>query len=336
MPHVCSRTAPIIPAASRSLVQAGPGEFTTTNGEALKHWPTQKQAPFRPKEGSRDLAPFEGQSAYTSDFVPKAGDRSKAVMPVSTLKQNGGPVESTTTMRGAFLGTAGERAEARRPVVQRAIPATFEGMTTMKQDFAGHAGERPAAVRPRNDHRAQGPFDGRTQYVDSYPAHAIAPRAQAPRDPYCPNGAPFEGTTTMQTDFVPQGHGKRDAIRPVERRRDSAPGEYTTNYNDTMKQWTVAREAPRVLKGTLRPQGEFQGTTEMRDMFTPKANTRSAPIVPLAVLAPSGPFHGETSYKNSFHAPPPPCAVLRMPRTLWQECACTDTAHPHSHGQQVA
>ena len=77
--------------------------------------------------------PFEGESSYQREFVPRQGERysgeDRALPPAPKL-----PFEGDTTYKAEYIPKRGERAEqaAEQPVVPR-IP--FQGQTSYTADY---------------------------------------------------------------------------------------------------------------------------------------------------------------------------------------------------------
>lgn len=326
--HPHARRSLILPPTTKQ--PSGVMDCTTSNQDALQVWPLERHQ-RRAEPERKPPGPFDGDTSYTLDYPARAVERTQPIKPSSTL-QKLGPFEANTTMRDAFIGTTAPRAVPFRPEEQRRSLGAFDGTTVSKQDYVAHAGTREAPFRPKDAPRSLGPFEGRTDNADSYPQHAIAPRQATAKAPYQPNKSPFQGTSTTQTDFVPKDYARRDLIVQAPPATTSGPGDYNTTYGQSMQAWTPQPAKSQAPTQAPRSLGPFEGTTETRDNFTPKRMSRTSPIKPLAVPLAGGPVDYNTCHRDTYISHELPCSVLRLPASLWKECQCSESTHPHSHG----
>lgn len=329
IPHPHARRSLIIPPSTQH--PSGTMEMRTTTMDDMQVWPLEKQPRGRPDAQRKDPGPFDGSSSYKMDYPARAGERTMPCKP-EYVAQKLGPFEAGTTMRDSFLGTTGARPAPCRPMERPADLGTFDGLTVAKQDYVPHAQTRTGPIKPMDARRSSAPFEGRSDYTESYPRHPLPDRQRPPTAVHRPTPGSFDGVSTTQTDFGAKDYVRRDPILPAVADRPSGPSDYNTTYGATMKAWEPQAVSRVPQPPSLRPSGPFQGTTEVRDNFTPKAMSRTAPIIPSQGARPTGSMELGTSYHDHYIPHELPCSVLRMPQAMWQECSCAASTHPHTHG----
>lgn len=150
---------------------------------------------------------------------------------------------------------------------QRRLEALpFEGRSSYTTDFVKHPHcRRPATVPTDVRHGLGSAFDATTTYRDQYPWPK--PQVSAARCPAAGSniegiGAPFDSSTSYNTDFVPHPLTSRVPVRPLSARRPSQPFEGVSSYNAEYKKHPFAKNTLCRPNARQMDAVPFQGLTE--------------------------------------------------------------------------
>jgi hypothetical protein len=135
----------------------------------------------------------------------------------------------------------------------------MEKSTTHNTDYTRKPIEKVSPRRPPSGRRQSGKFDDHTNYREDYRQWAMGDRAKVTmRAEYVPSGAPFEGRTNYQDEYVPRHGEPVRSMKPGDGGYASnAPFEDGTEYRNeyTKKEHPPC---PVILLETARTDYKFQ------------------------------------------------------------------------------
>jgi hypothetical protein len=157
--------------------------------------------------------------------------------------------------------------EKRAPMAkpQGLEPLAFEGRSSYTSDYVKHPYVRRPATVPADIAQYGSTFDATTTYRDQFPWPKPAVRARrcaAPATSIEGLGAPFDSSTSYNTDFVPHPLDARVPVRPSSARRPSQPFEGASTYNSEFTKHPLSRRIMCRPTASRLESGKFQGLTE--------------------------------------------------------------------------
>jgi len=158
--------------------------------------------------------------------------------------------------------------ERAAPKLAQAGPsAPFHGVSSYANDYVEHPVKPRKPVAPPATNWPRAGRTGDTMYKTQYPRHDIDPRPAVQPQPSMPiRNVPFYGDTSYKNDYVKHPIRPRSSRASKAPRGMPAPFEGTTTYNTDFQKYHTPRAGPtRPYPSTLRPDtGPFEGIPEYK------------------------------------------------------------------------
>jgi hypothetical protein len=227
---------------------------------------------FKPKKKTGDSVPFEGQSSYSSEFVPRGNAKREMMKPKVGNIELAGKFEGESTSKASFVFNGAQ------PYIDKAQPfkpaRSTLGGTSEDRDFHTENSlrfiEQPYSktkdFKPERKPFSSGKFQGSTTSSQDYIAWQAAP--PIPFKPKNEFNRDVEDSRDFATEshssFVPQGRGAKTFKPPVQSHAATSKFEGEA----TSKADFIAYGPVPTRKPFLPARGGIGSQTDSRDWQT--------------------------------------------------------------------
>ena len=206
---------------------------TEYRDDYIKHQLPEREKREKPKWAA-NTAPLDGMTNYMKDFVPKDPTKPNSFKPNAAPVHSDAPFDDGTIHKQDYKQWPMERPYQREQQVYMPPQGEMEKNTTHNTDYTRKPMEKVTMKRPPSSRKAPGKFDDHTNYREDYRKWAMGDRPkQTMKGEYVPNGAPFEGRTNYQDEYIPRRGQPMRSMKPGDTGYSSnAPFEDYTEYRN--------------------------------------------------------------------------------------------------------
>lgn len=236
---------------------------TEYRDDYIKHPLPERERKEKPTWAA-NTAPLDGMTNYMKDFVPKDHAKPNSFKPNAAPVHSDAPFDDGTIHRQDYQPWPMDKPFHRQQDVYQPPQGEMEKLTTHNTDFTRKPIEKVAARRPPSGRKQPGKFDDHTNYREDYRKWAMGERPKMTmKGEYVPPGAPFEGRSNYQDEYVPRHSNPVKSMKPGDAGYASnAPFEDGTEYrNEYTKKDNPP--CPVVLLETARTGFRFQEQDEV-------------------------------------------------------------------------
>ncbi len=271
--------------------------------------PRRHRCPHRPHGNIMNLSsnfpcPL---TEYNQQFKKFSGKPRESLRPPQKRRTYDCKTEYKTVHSQDYISHPITPTPSRRPtVVYKRPEGKVEGTTEYKKQYQGRWAHPAAAVRPVDARKdSAGTFDHRSTQRMDFVAFPLPPREfHGERRLYEPPTEPFDGRSTVQSDFV--DFGKVDlvpSLKPPQVPKISTdPFDDTTSYRHSFTPLPIPKRFQRKRQAYTPSHVEFDGTTTFKTDYpthtgvTPTQSMRP----PQKAVASDVPFEGTTTSRLSY------------------------------------
>lgn len=259
-------------------------------------------------------APFEGNSNYQTDYLPKKVAPRSSMRPTEQTRGNNDPFSDRTGYRDYYIKHPLPEKQVREKQAYAPNKAPLDGLSNYMKDYIPKGMDKTKSCKPDNNaYQSDAPFqDGTTHRTDYQARHVDRPYVREPEQYRRPEGD-MDMHTTTHTDYTKKPIEKQVATRPVDRK--TVPGKFSdaTNYNHDFRKWPLGERPVQTMKsGYNPPDMPFEGNSNYQTDYIPKSQAPRRSMKPVETARQTGdPFPDKTGYRDYYIKHPMPQKHLR-------------------------
>mmetsp|Transcript_20059 Transcript_20059/g.55839 ORF Transcript_20059/g.55839 Transcript_20059/m.55839 type:complete len:548 (-) Transcript_20059:407-2050(-) len=321
----------------RNAYQPNPEPFDGTTTQKTDYQARGVPAPPPPATKASNFpvspGPFEGTSVYKDTYQRwPASKREPAPAAKASNIMSGGSFDGTTMYRTNYVPMEIGKREACRPqdANPQVGPRHYDEIPSSeyKSTFVGKdvPSPMPRSVRPAHFQQPSAPFDGtttnKTDFVP-YQVPAEGARAARPQPALHVEKQPFQGQSTYRDTFIPRDAPYRRVKPDNSFQPNPARFDDTTTHKTTFVPFAVpATRGPLAPQSTLdKEKHPFEGQTTYKDDYRKMpGGLRADRKITKGGQFESGPFDGTTTYRRDFDEKEIPRQPARRPDEDCESC----------------
>ncbi|NXU11828.1 SAXO2 protein, partial [Pardalotus punctatus] len=243
---------------------------------------------------------FGNPSTFQDDYIPRQANPPQSCKPCES-KLPGGPFDSNTTQRTAYVVHQLEPLFVRPRARYKPSDQPFENLTTHQRDFKGTPGEQAKSCKPESRNLSTDPFKGTTEFQDRYqPWLVTTPKFYKPRE-YVPPTDKMDLNSSNRLDYISHKVPPVAPIRPAPGKKTLAPFHGKSTTREDFQPWSVCRQGNLKKEEQIqKPIGKFSNLTTFRSHYIPHQPNPPQSFKPLPAVPHAIPFKDETLYHTEY------------------------------------
>ncbi|VDM33771.1 unnamed protein product [Hydatigera taeniaeformis] len=254
------------------------------------------------KEGYKPpLAPLDNTTNYRLDYTPKQACPVELCPPPSVCSCPG-KFDGSPTYRSDYRPWDLPPLEHRKDKSYKPPDTPFEGLPTYRTDYVPKCEARRANFKPKSELVVpNSPLDTVTNYRLDYVPHPLQLRPPKERELPIKSKVPFNGLTTVQSDYTPKKSCLQQSFKPLDNLPDTKdPMSHSTTHRVDYTPHPLCLPYKHPRKEYKKPEGSMEKGTTYRTDYPVLPLCKSEPIMMLECLKCPQPFDGTTVYGTEF------------------------------------
>ncbi|CAL1545864.1 unnamed protein product [Lymnaea stagnalis] len=259
--------------------------------------------PVKREPSSDSLINNGPRSEYVKRYQEYPLQKTQSYRPPNELVKGRGEVESVTVFRRDFPEHQLQKRERARPADGNLRPEGQHDFTSSYQnEFPERTSERRQPYKPDNDKQPLAAFDAQPSYREDYREWELPKKQQLEKQQWHPPDQPFEGKTTIMTDYQEHHVSPRVDHRPNQRSMLSdEPFKASTDYTDTYKEHPLPAKFMREREQWQRPTEPLDSqTVHQRDYIGAYAPKQKSVRPNVNIVKSDVPLEGDTTTSVSY------------------------------------
>jgi len=178
---------------------------TSYRTEYVKH-PYQRTLPADRDQYCPNEAPFDPLTNYRNDYIHRPTKPVDAIRPPQNTIDKSQPMSDCTTNRKDYIPWDQRPPKPCGPYFKPLPDGDIDSDTTYRTNYVPHGTAPAKPILPSARKRDPGPFNPNTSYRGEFRKWDIPEKAKHPPAKGFRSDAPFDGITTVSTDFVNHGN----------------------------------------------------------------------------------------------------------------------------------